>query len=220
MPMAAQIFLIRHGETQWSLNGRHTGRTDLPLTENGERRAARLRGLLQGIEISRVLTSPLQRARQTCELAGFGAVAHLEPDLHEWDYGAYEGLTTADIRARRPEWNVFKDGCPQGESVEQVSRRADRVLASLRTTDGTVALFSHGQFLRALAARWIGLPVQDGQHLALDTASLSILGYEHHDVETPAICLWNAGTSAGFALSALPGAGTRPGISSVPPMGQ
>ena len=198
--MATQIFLIRHGETSWSLTGRHTGRTDLPLTENGERRASRLRRLLQGIKFTHVLTSPLQRARRTGELAGFGAVARVEPDLSEWDYGDYEGRTTADIRAQHPGWNVFQDGCPQGESVEQISQRADRVLAGLRLMDGAVALFSHGQFLRALAGRWIGLPIREGGHFALDTASVSILGYEHPDGETPAISLWNAGANAVFGL--------------------
>ncbi len=195
--MVARIFLIRHGETQWSLTGQHTGYTDLPLTENGELCASRLRGLLEGTKFTQVFTSPLQRARRTCELAGFGAVARVEPNLHEWDYGDYEGRTTADIHTQRPGWNVFQDGCPQGESVEQIFLRADRVLAGLRPMDGTVALFSHGQFLRALAVRWIRLPVQEGQHFALDTASLSILGYEHHDAEIPAISVWNTGTDRG-----------------------
>jgi broad specificity phosphatase PhoE len=202
MAMVTQIYLIRHGETSWSLTGQHTGRTDLPLTGNGERIATHLRGLLQPIKFTHVLTSPLQRARRTCELAGFGAVARVEPDLHEWDYGDYEGRTTADIRAQRPGWNIFQDGCPQGESVGQISERADRVLAILRPMDGTVALFSHGQFLRALAVRWIGLPVQKGQHFALDTASISILGYEHHNGDIPAISLWNAGPNAIFTLPA------------------
>jgi broad specificity phosphatase PhoE len=148
-----------------------------------------------------VLTSPLQRARRTCELAGFGAVARVEPELHEWDYGAYEGRTTADIHAQRPGWNVFQDGCPEGESVEQISERADGVLAGLRPMDGTIALFSHGQFLRVLAMRWIGLPVREGQHFALDTTSLSILGYEHHDGKIPAISVWNANSNATSAFS-------------------
>jgi broad specificity phosphatase PhoE len=194
--MVEQIFLIRHGETEWSLNGRHTSRTDLPLTEDGVRRATELRGLLQGTKFTRVLTSPLQRARRTCELAGFGEVAVIEPELHEWDYGEYEGLTSSDIRAQRPGWNIFEDGCPQGESVEQVSERADRVLSGLRPTAGAVALFSHGQFLRALAVRWIGLGVPTGQHFSLDTASLNILGFEHHSGEIPSISLWNAGSRA------------------------
>jgi broad specificity phosphatase PhoE len=214
--MVAQIYLIRHGETEWSLNGRHTGRTDIPLTENGERRATRLRGQLQGVTFAHVLTSPFQRARRTCELAGLGAAARADPDLHEWDYGDYEGRTSAEIRAQRPGWNVFQEGCPNGESVDQVSQRADRVLSGLRPMDGTVALFSHGQFLRALAARWVGLPVPEGQHFALDTASISILGFEHHSGEIPAICLWNAGTNAGSAPSPAPGAGKAPSTPAVP----
>ncbi len=196
--VAAQLYLFRHGETEWSVTGRHTGRTDLPLTENGERRASHLRERLHGITFTHVFTSPLQRARRTCELAGFGAVARIEPDLHEWDYGAYEGWTTAEIHARQPGWNVFQDGCPQGESVEQISRRADRVLTRVRLLDGTVALFSHGHFLRALAVRWIGLPVREGQHFALDTAAVSILGYEGHNNVSPVISLWNAGLSSNF----------------------
>jgi broad specificity phosphatase PhoE len=194
--MVTQIFLIRHGETAWSLTGQHTGRTDLPLTETGEHRASQLRGLLQEIKFTHVLTSPLQRARRTCELAGFGAVARVEPDLHELDYGDYEGRTTADIRSQHPGWSMFTDGSPHGESVEKFSERADRVLAVLDSMDGAIALFSHGQFLRALAARWIRLPVQDGQHFALDTASISILGYEHTNEETPAILLWNVVSNA------------------------
>ncbi len=204
--MVAQIFLIRHGETQWSLNGRHTSRTDLPLTAEGERRANLLRGMLQDVPFTRVLTSPLQRARRTCELAGLGAAAHSEPDLHEWDYGDYEGRTSGDIRAGRPGWNVFQDGCPGGESVEQVCQRADRVLAGLRPLEGVVSLFSHGQFLRVLAARWIGLPVREGQHLAMDTGAVSILGYEHHDDEVSAISLWNAGPNTAFVTPQAPGA--------------
>lgn len=189
--MATQLYLLRHGETEWALSGRHTGRTDPPLTENGERRASVLRDRLQGIVFTHVLTSPLQRARRTCELAGFGTVARVVPDLAEWDYGDYEGRTTAEIHALRPGWNVFADGCPQGESVERISQRADRVLATLRSLDGTVAVFSHGHFLRALAVRWIGLPVGDGRHFALDTGSLSILGYEHGDVQLPVFVRWN-----------------------------
>ena len=189
--MANQIYLLRHGETTWSLTGQHTGRTDLPLTENGERRASRLRARLQGIKFSHVLTSPLQRARRTCELAGLGAAAQAEPDLQEWDYGDYEGRTTADIRTQHPGWDVFVDGCPHGESVEQISQRADRALTGLRQLGGTIALFSHGQFLRALAVRWVGLPVREGRHFALDTASISILGYER--APDPAITLWNDG---------------------------
>ena len=191
-----QIYLFRHGETKWSITGQHTGRTDLPLTENGERRAAHLRDRLSGITFTHVLTSPLQRARRTCELAGFGAVLQIAPDLHEWDYGDFEGRTTADIRAQQPGWNVFRDGCPGGESVEQVARRADRVLAGLRSLEGMVALFSHGQFLRALAMRWLGMGVPDGAHFALDAGSISLLGYEHPEAGIPVISLWNAGADA------------------------
>jgi probable phosphoglycerate mutase len=207
--MVAKVFLIRHGETRWALTGQHTGRTDLSLTANGERRASRLRDLLHGVAFDSVLTSPLKRARRTCELAGFGAVARLEPDLQEWDYGEFEGRTTKDICSQHPGWNVFQDGCPGGESAAQVSQRADRVLAGLRRLDGTVALFSHGQFLRVVAVRWIGQAVREGQHYALDTASISVLGYEHHNGSIPAICLWNSGSDSAAELSAeLQKAGT------------
>ncbi len=195
--MITRIFLIRHGETAWSLTGRHTGRTDLPLTENGERRASTLRGRLQGIEFTRVLSSPLQRARRTGELAGLGPAAQMESDLQEWDYGDYEGRTSAAIRAGRPGWNLFQDGCPGGESVEQISQRADRMVARLRGMEGNVAVFSHGHFLRALAVRWIGLPLGAGQHLLLDTASVSILGDEQAAPENPVVSLWNAGALPG-----------------------
>jgi probable phosphoglycerate mutase len=190
--MAAQLHLFRHGETAWSLTGQHTGRTDLPLTAEGERRAGRLRARLESIPFARVLTSPRLRARQTCELAGCGAAAQVEADLQEWDYGDYEGLTTPQILLREPGWEVFLDGCPHGESVAQVCARADRVLAALRSADGPVALFSHGQFLRALAVRWIGLPVRAARHFALDTASVSVLGFEQHNGPVPAVCLWNS----------------------------
>jgi len=195
--MATQLHLLRHGETAWSLSGRHTGRTDLPLTAQGEREATLLRERLAGSGFSQVFTSPLQRARRTCELAGLGAVARAEPDLQEWDYGDYEGLTRTEIQARQPGWNIFADGCPHGESVEQISGRADRVLAMVRPLDGMVALFSHGHFLRALAIRWVGLPLRDGRILALDTGSVSILGYEHADQETPVIVRWNTAPDPG-----------------------
>lgn len=194
--MPKQIFLIRHGETEWSLSGRHTGRTDLALTETGERRATELGGKLRGVTFTHVFTSPRQRARRTCELAGLSAGAREEPDLQEWDYGAYEGQTTAAIRAVRPGWNIFQDGCPDGESVEQISGRADRLIAKLRELDGTIALFSHGHFLRSLAVRWIELPLNEGRHLVLDTASLSILEFGDHDGRTPVISLWNRGANA------------------------
>lgn len=196
--MPPRLLLMRHGETAWSLTGQHTGHTDLPLTAAGEARARNLSVLLRNAHFSEVLSSPLQRARRTCELAGFGAVARIEPRLREWDYGDYEGRTTADIRTQRPDWNIYRDGCPAGESAAQVSDRADQLLGDLRRMDGMVALFSHGQFLRALAVRWIELPIQNGQHLALDTASVSLLGYEYTDMVTPAITLWNVAPNALF----------------------
>jgi probable phosphoglycerate mutase len=195
--MPAQLYLLRHGETAWSLTGQHTGRTDLPLTAAGENEASLLRPRLAGVDFTHVFTSPLQRAWRTCELAGLGRLARMEPDLPEWHYGDYEGLTTDQIRARQPGWNVFDDGCPRGESVAQVSKRADRVLATVRPLDGAVALFSHGHFLRALAVRWIGLPLRDGRLFDLDTGSLSILGYEHADQDSPVISRWNTGAPAG-----------------------
>ena len=185
------VYLARHGETAWSLSGQHTGLTDLPLTQRGERNARRLGKRLEGLELVLVLTSPLQRAKRTCELAGLGAVAVVDPDLVEWDYGAYEGRTTADIRKERPGWELFRDGCPEGESPEQVGVRADRVIARVRAASGDVLLFSSGHFIRVLAARWLGLgPQAPGRHFALGTASLSAVGYEH-DLTRPVIRLWN-----------------------------
>jgi len=185
------IYLARHGETAWSLTGRHTGRTDLPLTPRGERNAVRLGERLKAINVTAVFTSPLQRARRTCDLAGFGGIATIDPDLVEWNYGDYEGLTTPQIHEKNPAWNVFRDGGPHGESVRDVAARADRVVAKLRGLDAPTALiFSSGHFLRALAARWIGQPVADGQYLALDTAALCGVGYEQ-TVDRPAIRLWN-----------------------------
>jgi broad specificity phosphatase PhoE len=194
--VAKPIYLLRHGETAWSLSGQHTGRTDLPLTEKGERQALQLRERLHGIPFTHVLTSPRQRAQRTCALAGFGAVARVDPDLQEWDYGAYEGLTTAEIRTQQRDWIVFQNGCPQGESPQQISQRADRVLSHLRSLDGIVALFSHGHFLRAIAVRWIGRPVLDGRHFALDTGSMSMLDYDHADQAQPVISRWNTVTDA------------------------
>ena len=190
--MPDKIVLIRHGETSWSITGQHTGRTDLPLTASGERCAAKLRSVLQGTRFTQVFTSPMGRARRTCELAGLRAVAHVRPDLDEWDYGAFEGLTTTEICRRQPNWNIYQNGCPEGESVSQIARRADRLLDALRLLNGNIALFSHGQFLRVLALRWIGQATTEGMHLALDTASMSILGFEHHNGDIPAICLWNS----------------------------
>jgi broad specificity phosphatase PhoE len=190
--MPAQIFLIRHGETAWSKSGQHTGRTDLPLNEQGEQEARTLVARLRATKFSRVFTSPRARARRTCELAGLGAAAEIEPDLAEWDYGDYEGLRTAEILKSRPAWNLFRDGCPHGEMPAQISARADRLITRLRALEGNVALFSHGHFGRVLAARWIGLPVNEAQRFLLGTASLSLLACEHNDVAEPVIALWNA----------------------------
>jgi len=184
------IYLARHGETAWSLSGQHTGRTDLPLTERGQRDARRLGERLKGILFAEVLTSPLQRSVRTCELAGFGAVAKVDQDLVEWDYGQYEGCRTVEIHAERPEWQLFRDGCPGGETPEQIGVRADLVVSRVRNNQGNVLLFSSGHFLRVLAARWLGLEPGSGQYFLLDTASLSTLGYEHSHLE-PAIRVWN-----------------------------
>jgi len=185
------VYLARHGETAWSLTGQHTGLTDLPLTEHGERTARRLGERLKGLTFAMVFVSPLQRARRTCELAGFGAIAEIDPDLVEWDYGQYEGRRTTDIRAERSDWQLFRDGCPGGESPQQVARRADRVVSRLRTGNADILLFSSGHFIRVLASRWIGLePTINASSFMLSTASLSALGYEH-DLSRPVIRLWN-----------------------------
>lgn len=185
------VYLARHGETAWTLSRQHTGRTDLPLTERGEGTAQRLGQRLKGLHFAKVLTSPLQRAARTCELAGFGAIAEVDQDLVEWDYGQYEGRRTAEIRAERPDWELFRDGCPGGESPQQVAERADRVVRRLRAIGGDVLLFSSGHFLRVLAACWLGIarPI-NGRFFMLSTASLSALGYEH-DLSGPVIRLWN-----------------------------
>jgi probable phosphoglycerate mutase len=184
------VYLARHGETAWSLSGQHTGRTDLPLTERGERNARALGERLKGHKFARVFTSPLQRARRTAELAGFGGVAVVDPDLVEWNYGEYEGRKTADIRKERPDWQLFRDGCPGGESVAEAGARADRVVARLRAVDGDVLVFSSGHILRVTGARWIGLDPSGGKLLYLSTASLSTLGYEHSKADT-VIRLWD-----------------------------
>jgi broad specificity phosphatase PhoE len=184
------IYLVRHGETAWSLSGQHTGRTDLPLTERGERNARALGERLRGLVFAKVFTSPLQRAVRTCELAGYGGVAEIDPDLVEWDYGQYEGRRTAEIHAERPDWQLFCEGCPGGESPDQIGARADRVVGRVRAVKGDVLVFSSGHFLRVLAARWLGLDAAGGRYLLLSTASLSALGHEHHQAE-PAIRLWN-----------------------------
>jgi probable phosphoglycerate mutase len=190
--MLSHLYLMRHGETAWSLSGQHTGRTDVPLIEQGEQDARKLAERLRAVKFNHVFTSPLQRARRTCELAGLGDLAEIEPDLVEWDYGEYEGLRPVDIRKARPDWNVFRDGSPGGESPAQVSERTDRLIARLRALEGDIAIFSHGHFGRALAARWIGLEIKQAQNLLLSTAPISILGYEHNFAEVPAIILWNA----------------------------
>ena len=185
------VYLARHGETAWTISGQHTGLTDLPLTERGERTARRLGERLKGLRFSLVLTSPLQRAARTCELAGFKPVAELEKGLVEWDYGQYEGRTTAEIRAERPDWELFRDGCPGGESPQQVSVRADRIVRRLHAVPGNILLFTSGHFLRVLATRWLGLePTVNCKFFMLSTASLSALGYEH-DRSRPVIRLWN-----------------------------
>jgi broad specificity phosphatase PhoE len=190
------IYLARHGETAWSVTGQHTGLTDLPLTKRGERNAARLGERLAGSVFAKVLTSPLQRAARTCELAGFGDVAEVDRDLVEWNYGDYEGLRTAEIHAKRPDWELFRDGCPNGESAEQVGARADRVVSCVRAIKGNVLIFSSGHFLRVFAARWLGLEPAAGKFFMLDTASLSALSYEH-DLCSPAVRFWNDTRHAG-----------------------
>jgi probable phosphoglycerate mutase len=186
-----QLYLIRHGETAWSLSGRHTGRSDIPLTAHGEAQARGLAERLRGQHFSAVLVSPMQRALRTCELAGFGPQAQVEEALHEWDYGLYEGLTRTEIRQRQPGWDVFHDGCPEGESPAQMGARVDGLLSRLRTLEGAVALFSHGHLLRSLAVRWIGLPILAGRNFGLGAGALSQLGYEHHSRDEPAIERWN-----------------------------
>jgi broad specificity phosphatase PhoE len=187
--VAMSVFVIRHGETEWSLNGRHTGTTDIPLTDNGRRLAELLRPALSGRAFALVLVSPLQRARETCELAGVAASAIIEPDLVEWDYGKYEGLTPEQIHEQAPGWLIFRDGCPGGETPDQVGTRADRVIARANAVDGDVALFAHGHVLRVLVARWLGLPAGAGQHFLLDTGTLSVLDHYHG---IPALKAWNA----------------------------
>ena len=185
-----KVYLARHGETAWSLSGQHTGLTDMPLIEAGERDARALGERLRGLTFARVWTSPLKRAAHTCELAGFGGTAQIDADLVEWDYGDYEGRTSAQIRESNPGWLLFRDGCPGGESVAQAAARADRVIARVRAVEGDVLLFSSGHILRTLAARWLGLEATGGALLLLGTASVSILGYEHN-LHEPTLRLWN-----------------------------
>lgn len=184
------MYIARHGETAWTVSGQHTGRTDLPLTATGERNARRLGNRLKGMTFAKVFTSPLQRAKRTCELAGFGSVAETDPDLMEWDYGQYEGLRSAEILAQRPDWQLFRDGCPGGESPAQIGGRADRVVRRVRAVPGDVLLFSSGHFTRVLAARWLALAPASGKYFVLNTASLSALAYEHN-LSEPVIRLWN-----------------------------
>ena len=184
----SEVVLIRHAETEWSLNGRHTGRTDVPLTREGQQAARRLSAGLAEQDVVQVLASPLQRARQTCELAGFGDRMALEADLMEWDYGEYEGLTGTQILDRAPGWRLFDEGCPGGESPEEVAARADRVIARVRSVEGTSVLFAHGHLFRVLAARWLGWPPSAGAHLMLDPATVSVLS-EYRGI--PAIKRWN-----------------------------
>lgn len=193
-----RLYLIRHGETAWSLSGQYTGRADIPLTAHGEAAAREVGVRLRGTPFAHVLTSPLQRAQQTCALAGLGPAPAIEPDLAEWDNGDDEGHTAAEIRAARPGWNLFRDGSPHGETPAQISARADHLIARLRALDGNVALFSHSHFGRVLVARWIGLSVRQAQHFLLDTAALSVLCYEHNRADQPAIALWNAPAHEGF----------------------
>jgi probable phosphoglycerate mutase len=184
-----EIVLVRHGETEWSRDLRHTGHTDIPLTEAGREQAEVLRAPLAQWSFDRVYTSPLARAADTCRLAGLGGRAEVTEALIEWDYGDYEGITTKEIRARRPGWFLWRDGCPGGETAEQVGARVDALVAELRSQEGDVALFAHGHLLRVLTARWLGLPPQDGRLFALGTGTLSVLGYER---ETEVIRRWNA----------------------------
>ncbi|HVU16906.1 MAG TPA: histidine phosphatase family protein [Candidatus Didemnitutus sp.] len=189
--MVTRVHVIRHGETEWSATGRHTGRTEVPLNSRGEARAAGWKGRLDATTFSAVLVSPRRRAQQTCALAGLGERMRIEPDLVEWDYGDYEGLRSAEIHALRPDWNLFADGCPRGESTAEVGARADRLIARLQALEGEVILFSHGHFGRVLAARWMRLPVAAGARLEFSPAGHSILGFEHGDPAAPVVVRWN-----------------------------
>ncbi len=191
------VYLARHGETAWSLSGQYTGRTDLPLTERGERNARRLGQRLRNMSFKSVFSSPLQRALRTCDLAGYGDVVQIDPDLVEWDYGQFEGRRSAEVHAEHPDWNLFRDGCPGGESPRQVAARADRVVGRVRPIDGNVLVFSSGHFMRVLAARWLGHgPSIKAQYFMLTTASLSAVGYEH-ERSRPVIRLWNDDSHVG-----------------------
>src|SRR5215468_5839698 len=184
-----KVLLIRHGETEWSLNGRHTGTTDIPLTEHGRDVARQWKPVLSQRSFALVLTSPLRRARETCELTGLGQQAEVDNDIHEWNYGDYEGLTSEQILAQRPSWMIFRDGCPGGESPKEIQARIDRVIKKVRAVEGEVALFSHGHFLRSFGARWLGLPAEDGVFFLLDPATVSVMSAYRG---TPAVKCWNA----------------------------
>jgi broad specificity phosphatase PhoE len=185
-----EITLVRHGETEWSLTGRHTGRSDIPLTENGKAAAKKVGPRLAGHVFAEVWTSPSLRARNTCSLAGFEAGAIVKPDLAEWDYGAYEGIRTKEILEGRPGWQLFRDGCPDGEAAADIGARADHIIAEIRAANTAILIFSSSHFLRVLGARWLGLPPEDGARFILDTTSISVLGYEH-DLTEPVIRRWN-----------------------------
>jgi probable phosphoglycerate mutase len=185
-----EIYLVRHGETEWAVAGKHTGRSDIPLTKAGEEAARQVAGRLPQVSFATVWTSPSERARRTCELAGFGDRRAVDPDLAEWNYGDYEGVTTKEIHATRPGWQLFRDGCPNGETATDVGVRADAVIARIRAVNATLLIFSSAHFLRVLGARWLGLPPEGGTHFVLDTASISVLGYEH-DLSEPVIRRWN-----------------------------
>lgn len=200
IPPLPQVYLVRHGETAWTITGQHTGRTDIPLTEQGEREAEQLSLKLKGLPFAHVLTSPLQRARRTAELAGFGERLVIEPDLVEWDYGAYEGRRTADIRAERPGWRKFEDGCPGGETLAEVGERVDRVIARVRALGGNALVFAHRDILRVLIARWVALSALEGRRFTLSAASVSVLGYDH-DLAEPMLHLLNEVYASDFSPS-------------------
>lgn len=186
-----KIYLARHGETRWSVSGQHTGTSDIPLTQQGEKNAKRLSKRLEGLAFKKVLSSPLQRAIKTGELAGFGDQLSIDPDLIEWNYGDYEGMTTVDIQKNNPNWFIFRDGCPHGESPQQIAERCDRMIKKLRAIDGNILIFAHAHILRMLTTRWLGLEPEQGRLYFLNTGSLSILGYEHNNYSEPVIRLWN-----------------------------
>lgn len=189
--MLTHLYLIRHGETAWSLSGQHTSHSDIPLTPKGEIDARSLAERLRPVRFGEVITSPRMRARRTCELAGFGSRCTIDQDAAEWNYGEYEGLRSSEIHATRPDWNIFRDGCPNGESPGEITARADRIIKRLRAKEGKALVFSHGHFGRVLATRWLGAPLEDASRLLLSPASVSILAYEHDNPTAPVISLWN-----------------------------